>query len=54
MMTPWEFEKALHVVCKQIGLPNTLVADSHKAQKSKIKNFCDQVGTIMKYLDRKM
>ena len=42
METQSEFEKVFHVFCKQIGVPNTLVVDSHKAQKSnKIKNFCD-------------
>ena len=50
-----EFEKEIVVFCKKIAVPNTLVGDLHEAQKSnKNKNFFDQVGTTMKYLERKI
>ena len=37
---------------KKIGVPDSLVADGHRAQKSnEVKRFCDQVGTTLKILE---
>ena len=53
MQSQKEFETALHWFCKQVGVPDKLVADSHKSQTSnKVKRFCDQVGTTLRALER--
>ena len=53
MRSQEEFETTLHWFCKQVGVPNTLIADAHKLQTSyKIKRFCDQVGTTLRVLER--
>ena len=53
MKTQSEFQDALHWFCKQVGVPITLVVDGHKAQTSnKTKQFCLQVGTTLRVLER--
>ena len=52
MKSQSEFPTALHWFCKQIGVPNTLIVDGHKAQTSgDVKRFCDQVGTTLRILE---
>jgi hypothetical protein len=47
------FEDALHLFCKEIGVPLTLVADPHPSQKSNsVRRFCDQVGTTLRLLEK--
>ena len=54
MRSQEEFGTALHWFCKQIGVPETIIADAHKSQTSyKIKRFCHQVGTTLRVLERK-
>ena len=53
MKTQSEFQDALHWFCKQVGVPIILVVDGHKAQTSnKTKQFCLQVGTTLRVLER--
>ena len=48
-----DFQDALHLFCKEIGVPTTLVADSHPSQTSKeVRRFCDQVGTTLRQLEK--
>ena len=53
MKTQEEFQTALHWFCKQIGVPISLIVDAHKAQtSSKVKRFCDQIGTTLRILEK--
>ena len=53
MKSQEEFQTALHWFCKQIGVPVSLIVDAHKAQtSSKVKRFCDQVGTTLRILEK--
>ena len=53
MKTPSQFEEALHLFCKEIGVPVTLVADPHPSQtKGSVRRFCDQVGTTLRLLEK--
>lgn len=53
MKSQEEFQTALHWFCKQVGVPSNLVCDAHKAQvNSKVKRFCDQVGTTLRVLEK--
>jgi hypothetical protein len=48
-----DFEKSLHLFCKDVGVPLTLVADPHPSQKSySVRRFCDQVGTTLRLLEK--
>ena len=52
MRSQTQFQDALHWLCKQVGVPRTLVVDGHKSQTSnKVKRFCDQLGTVLKILE---
>ena len=52
MKSQKEFPVALHWFCKQVGAPDTLIADGHKSLRSgEVKRFCDQVGTTLKTLE---
>ena len=54
MKSQIEFLDALHWFCKQVGVPTTLVVDSHKSEKSNsVKQFCDQVGKTLRILETK-
>ena len=47
------FEDALHLFCKEVGVPLTIVADPHPSQKSySVRRFCDQVGTTLRLLEK--
>ena len=47
------FETALHLFCKEIGVPLTIVADPHPSQTSySVRRFCDQVGTTLRLLEK--
>ena len=53
MKSQEEFQTAFHWFCKRIGVPVSLIVDAHKAQmSSKIKRFCDQVGTTLRILEK--
>jgi hypothetical protein len=53
MKTPSQFEEALHLFGKEIGVPANLVADPHPSQtKSSVRRFCDQVGTTLRLLEK--
>jgi hypothetical protein len=48
-----DFEKSLHLFCKDVGVPLTIVADPHPSQKSySVRRFCDQVGTTLRLLEK--
>ena len=52
MKSQTQFQDALHWFCKQVGVPQTLVVDSHKSQTSnQVKRFCDQIGTVLRILE---
>ena len=53
MKSQEEFPTALHWFCKQVGVPVKLVIDAHSAQKqNKVKRLCDQVGTLLRILEK--
>jgi hypothetical protein len=53
MQSQSEFKNALHLFCKEVGVPTTLVMDAHKAQcNNDTRRFCHQVGTIMRVLEQ--
>ena len=46
-----EFKDALHLFCKEIGVPESLVVDPSGEQTSKdVRKFCNQVGTTLRIL----
>mmetsp|Transcript_2442 Transcript_2442/g.3435 ORF Transcript_2442/g.3435 Transcript_2442/m.3435 type:complete len:118 (+) Transcript_2442:1820-2173(+) len=46
-----DFKEALHLFCKEIGVPITLVVDPSGEQTSKaVRKFCNQVGTTLHIL----
>ena len=52
MKSQKEFPTALHCFCKQVGVPDSLVADGHKSlQSGEVRRFCDKVGTTLKILE---
>jgi hypothetical protein len=52
MQSESEFKNALHLFCKEVGVPTTSVMDAHKAQcNNDTRCFCHQVGTIMHVLE---
>ena len=52
MKSQKEFPTALHWFCKQVGVPDSLVADGHRSlQSGEVRRFCDQVGTTLKILE---
>ena len=47
-----EFPKALKLFAKEVGVPELIIADSHRSQKSKeVRDFCHQVGTTLRILE---
>ena len=53
MSTASQFEDALHLFCKEIGVPINIVADPHPSQKKpSVRRFCDQVGTTLRLLEK--
>ena len=52
MKNKGEFYDALHMFCKEIGVPTSLVVDPSGEQTSrKVKHFCNQVGTTLRILE---
>jgi hypothetical protein len=52
MKTQKEFNTAIHLLCKEVGVPHTMVMDGHSAQVNlETKRFCHQVETIMRKLE---
>ena len=46
-----QFKDALHLFCKEIGVPVSLVVDPSGEQTSKeVRKFCNQVGTTLRIL----
>ena len=47
------FKDALHLFCKDVGVLVILVTDPHPSQTStKVRRFCDQVGTTLRLLEK--
>ena len=47
-----EFSKALKLFAKEVGVPESIIADSHKCNKSKeVKLFCHKIGTTVRILE---
>ena len=47
-----EFPKALKTFAKEVGLPEAIIYDSHKCNKSKdMKLFCQKIGTNLRILE---
>ena len=52
MKSESEFPKALKMFAKEVGVPEMVVADSHKCHKSKeVKAFCHKIGTTLRILE---
>ena len=47
-----EFTKALKMFAKEVGVPEAILADSYKCNKSKEVNFfCHKIGTTLRILE---
>ena len=47
-----EFPKALKMFAKEVGVPEAIIVDSHKCNKSKeVKQFCHKIGTTLRILE---
>ena len=47
-----EFTKALKMFAKEVGLPEAIIADSHKCHNSKeVRQFCHKNGTTLRVLE---
>ena len=52
MITFSEFPKAFKMFEKEVGVPEAIIADFHKCNKSKeVKLFCHKVGTTLRILE---
>ena len=52
MTNKGQFKHALHLFCKEVGVPNTLLVDPSGEQTSKdVRNFCHKVGTSLRILE---
>ena len=52
MDSPKEFPKALKMFAKEVGVPEAIIADSHRSNKSKeVKQFCHKIGTTLRILE---
>ena len=48
MKSKGEFYDALHIFCKEVGVPTSLIVDPSGEQTSnKVKKFCNQVETTL-------
>ena len=46
-----EFPKALKMFAKEVGVPEAIIADSHKCHKSKeVRQFFHKIGTTLRVL----
>ena len=53
MKSQSEFDTALHWFCKEVGVPVDLIVDGFSDQKQpSVKQFCDQVDTMLKIVER--
>lgn len=53
MECPSQFEDALQLFCKEVGVPVTMVADPHPSQTKKtVRRFCEQVGMTLRLLEK--
>ena len=53
MKSQSEFDTSLYWFCKEVGVLFDLIAHGFSAQKNpSFKRFCDQVGTLLKTLER--
>ena len=47
-----EFSKALKLFAEEVGVPEAIIVDSHKCNKSKeVKLFCHKIGTTISILE---
>ena len=47
-----DFDQALHLFCKEVGVPKTLVVDPSGEQTSRaVRRFCNQIGTTLRILE---
>ena len=47
-----EFPKPLKNIVKEVGVPEAIIVDSQKCNKSKeVKLFCHKIGTTLRILD---
>ena len=47
-----EFSKALNLFAKEVGVPESIIADSHNCNKSKeVELFCHKIGTTLRILE---
>ena len=47
-----EFPIALKMFAKEVGVPEAIIADSHKCHKSKeVRQFCHKIGTNLRVLE---
>ena len=53
MKSQEEFSEALHLFCKEVGVPVAMVMDGHKAQaNSTTRKFSNQLGMTLRVLER--
>ena len=46
-----EFPKALKIFSKEVGVPEAIIADSHKCHNSKeVRQLCHKIGTTLRML----
>ena len=52
MKTKSDFLDSLHLFCKEVGVPVSLVVDPSGEQTSRlVRRFCNQVGTTLRILE---
>jgi len=52
MKSPSEFPKALKMFAKELGVPEAIIADLHKCNKSnEVKQFCHKIGMMLRILE---
>ena len=53
METVGQFEDALQLFCKEVGVPSTIIADPHPTQtKKSVRRFYEQVGMTLRLLEK--
>ena len=46
------FPKALKMFAMEVGVPEAIIADSHKCHKSKeVRQFCHKIGTTLHIIE---
>ena len=52
MKSVGEFSKSLKMFTKEVGVPEAIIADSHKCHKSKeVRQFCHKIGTTLHIIE---